>query len=105
MDQLFARRLLWNESDIDVILERAAATNAGVLIIDSMQTVACPDVAGSPGAMTQLRESAARCLRAAKTLGLPVILIGHVTKQGEIAVRGVCWCCFARVTPDVGSRC
>ena len=96
MDQLFARRLLWNESDIDVILERAAATNAGVLIIDSMQTVACPDVAGSPGAMTQLRESAARCLRAAKTLGLPVILIGHVTKQGEIAVRGVCWC-FARV--------
>ena len=89
--------LLWNETDIDRILERAASLNAAALVIDSVQTVQCADVGGggmggggggasaSPGAIAQLRESTARCLRAAKALHLPIVLVGHVTKAGEIA--------------------
>jgi DNA repair protein RadA/Sms len=78
-----ANCLLWNESDVDRILEKAASINAGALVLDSVQTMQCADVAGTPGAVSQLREVTARCLRAAKSIQLPVILIGHVTKSGS----------------------
>ena len=56
-----------------------------ILIIDSIQTIATEDVDSSPGSITQVRECAASLLRFAKTSGTPVILIGHINKEGTLA--------------------
>jgi DNA repair protein RadA/Sms len=56
-----------------------------LLAVDSIQTLYSEEVAAAPGGVTQVRESAARLLALAKGSGLPVILIGHVTKDGSIA--------------------
>ena len=54
-------------------------------IIDSIQTVTDAGFEGSAGSVTQVRESAARLMRLAKEIGVPVFLVGHVTKEGSIA--------------------
>ncbi len=56
-----------------------------VLIVDSIQTIATDRVESSPGSVSQVRESAALILRFAKEYNIPVILIGHITKEGSIA--------------------
>ena len=56
-----------------------------LLIIDSIQTIATEDVDSSPGSITQVRECASALLRFAKTSGIPVLLIGHITKEGTLA--------------------
>jgi DNA repair protein RadA/Sms len=73
------------ETDVSNVLEIASSMQPGVVILDSIQTAYHPDVAGSPGAVSQVRESAASLVRFAKDVGTPVFLIGHVTKQGAIA--------------------
>ena len=55
------------------------------MIIDSIQTISTDDVDTSPGSVTQIRECASALLRFAKTSGVPVILIGHITKEGTLA--------------------
>ena len=56
-----------------------------LLIVDSIQTIATDTVDSSPGSITQVRECAAALLRFAKTSGVPVILIGHINKEGTLA--------------------
>lgn len=56
-----------------------------IIVIDSIQTVYSKNIEGNPGSVTQLRESAAQLIRLAKETKLPIILIGHVTKDGDIA--------------------
>ena len=56
-----------------------------LVIIDSIQTISTEDVETSPGSITQVRECASALLRFAKTSGIPVILIGHINKEGTIA--------------------
>ncbi len=56
-----------------------------IIVIDSIQTVYSKNVDGNPGSVTQLRESAAQLIRLAKESKVPIILIGHVTKEGDIA--------------------
>ena len=56
-----------------------------LVIIDSIQTIATEDADSSPGSLTQVRECASALLRFAKSSGVPVILIGHITKDGSIA--------------------
>jgi DNA repair protein RadA/Sms len=73
------------ETDVAHVLEVASAAQPGVLILDSIQTVYHADANGSPGSVSQVRESAASLVRFAKETGVPVFLIGHVTKQGAIA--------------------
>ena len=73
------------ETEVEGILGAAESNGARVLIIDSIQTMASSEVEASPGAVSQLRESAARFVRYAKTTGTAVVLIGHVTKEGVIA--------------------
>jgi DNA repair protein RadA/Sms len=73
------------ETDVSRVLEVAASLSPAVLVLDSIQTVYHPDANGSPGSVSQVRESAASLVRYAKESGVPVFLIGHVTKQGAIA--------------------
>lgn len=55
------------------------------LVVDSIQTVFLEDATGSPGSVSQVRECATALLHAAKTADMPVFIIGHVTKSGDIA--------------------
>lgn len=71
--------------DLDGIVAAADRSRPALLVIDSIQTVTTADGGGAPGGVSQVRESAARAIRFAKTTGVPVILIGHVTKEGGIA--------------------
>lgn len=76
--------LLTSERDVDAIIGAASST-PGLLIVDSIQTVAAAEVGGAPGGVAQVRESAARLIHSAKESGVPVVLVGHVTKDGAIA--------------------
>ena len=90
---LRARRLGLQNAAAGLIAETcvqdivAAATHlaARVLIIDSIQTMRCDGIEAAPGAVSQLRESAADLVRFAKASGTAVLLVGHVTKDGQIA--------------------
>ena len=79
------RLLLAAESDLATILGHVEAVAPDLLVVDSVQTVASADVDGSAGGVTQVREVAAALIRAAKTRGMAVVLVGHVTKDGSIA--------------------
>ena len=73
------------ETDLSSILERVAALQPDLLLIDSIQTVYASDLEGVPGSVSQVRECAARLQRWAKEEGTTVFLVGHVTKAGGIA--------------------
>lgn len=78
--------LLLAEQDLDAILDAAAGEGRpALLVVDSIQTVFDPAVDASPGSVTQVRESAARLVQLAKGTGIPIVLVGHVTKEGAIA--------------------
>ncbi len=67
------------------IVQSAKDLDPVMLVVDSIQTVFCDDVEGSPGGLLQVRESAGRFIEYAKQSGVAVILVGHVTKDGSIA--------------------
>jgi len=77
--------LLLAENDLDAICEAIRSEAPGLAVIDSIQTVTDAGFEGSAGSVTQVRESAARLMRLAKETGVPVFLVGHVTKEGSIA--------------------
>ncbi len=72
-------------TDIDDIVALAEQERPAGLIIDSVQTIYSTDMPSAPGSVNQLRECTARLVRLAKGSGIPVILVGHVTKEGNIA--------------------
>lgn len=74
-----------SETDLDSILTMVGQSKYDALVIDSIQTVFHPDVSSTPGSVTQIREAAMQFMKLAKTTGLPVFLVGHVTKVGAIA--------------------
>lgn len=73
------------ETDLDSILALMGKSNYDALVIDSIQTVFHPDVSSTPGSVTQIREASMQFMRLAKTTGIPIFLVGHVTKVGAIA--------------------
>ena len=73
------------ENSLENIFACIAETKPQLVVIDSIQTISTEDVDSSPGSLTQVRECAASLLRFAKSSGVPVILIGHITKDGAIA--------------------
>src|SRR4029077_17532291 len=77
--------LLLAENDLDAICDTIASEAPQLAIVDSIQTVADGAVTGSAGSVSQVRESAARLMRLAKETGVPIFLVGHVTKEGAIA--------------------
>jgi DNA repair protein RadA/Sms len=77
--------MLLCETNLEKILEQAKEVKPQVLVIDSIQTVYKSDLAGTPGCATQLRECTLDLMVFAKNSGCITILIGHVTKDGQIA--------------------
>ena len=77
--------LLLCETRLEQVFAHIKNTCPDVVIIDSIQTIALESVDASPGAVTQIRECAAMLLKFAKESGVPVILVGHITKEGTIA--------------------
>jgi DNA repair protein RadA/Sms len=76
---------LVTETNLGVILEHIQQVKPGLLILDSVQTTYIPELDSSAGSVSQVRESASRLRELAKSSGLAVFLIGHVTKEGAIA--------------------
>jgi DNA repair protein RadA/Sms len=76
---------LASETDLGNLLGQVAATAPELLIVDSVQTIAHAELDGAAGLPSQVREVASNLLRVAKEQNLPVILVGHVTKDGNIA--------------------
>jgi DNA repair protein RadA/Sms len=84
-DNLPNNLLLVTETNLGVIFEHIAQVKPTLVIVDSIQTVTLPEMESSAGSISQVRESAARLRELAKTTGITVFLIGHVTKEGTIA--------------------
>ena len=77
--------LILCENSLEAIFEHVKDVQPEVLVIDSIQTISTEDVESSAGSIAQVRECASALLRFAKTSGVPVILIGHITKEGTLA--------------------
>ena len=73
------------ENSLETIFEHIRDVQPQLVVIDSIQTIATEDVESSAGSIAQVRECASALLRFAKTSGVPVILIGHITKEGTLA--------------------
>jgi len=73
------------ETNLDDIFKHVKQVSPQLLIIDSIQTVYSDALESSPGSISQVRECAASLLKFAKQSGTPVLLIGHITKEGSIA--------------------
>lgn len=73
------------ETGVENIVGAASSLAAHVLIVDSIQTMHSDRVEAAPGAVSQLRECTAELVRFAKSSGTAVLLVGHVTKEGQIA--------------------
>lgn len=71
--------------DVDDIIALVSDRQPAAVIVDSIQAVSSMEIAGSAGGVTQVRDSAAKLIAFAKKSGTPVILVGHVTKDGSIA--------------------
>jgi DNA repair protein RadA/Sms len=76
---------LITETCVENVVAAATALSAKVLIVDSIQTMHSERVEAAPGAVSQLRECTAELVRFAKAGGTAVLLVGHVTKEGQIA--------------------
>lgn len=76
---------IYPETDVLAILAQIEKTKPVLTVIDSIQTLFLADIASAPGSVSQVRESAARLTYLAKREKLPLFLIGHVTKEGNIA--------------------
>ncbi|GLT31273.1 hypothetical protein SLA2020_060200 [Shorea laevis] len=76
---------LYSSTDIEDILAKIQPLSPRALMVDSIQTVYINEVTGGAESLMQLKECTSALLRFAKKTGIPVILVGHVTKSGEIA--------------------
>ena len=77
--------LLFNETTLESVEQQIEATRPGLAIVDSVQTLYRSDLSSAPGSVTQVRECAAQLMRLAKAKNIPIILVGHVTKDGNLA--------------------
>lgn len=73
------------ETSLENIFSHIDAINPGIVVIDSIQTIASDTLDSSAGSVSQVRECAAQLLKYAKETGVPVLLIGHITKEGSLA--------------------
>lgn len=73
------------ETDLNKIIETIIEIQTGIVIIDSIQTMYSPDLESVPGSVSQIRECSYRLQQLAKHTGITIILVGHITKEGDIA--------------------
>lgn len=85
MPELPDNLLLVTETNLNTILEHVEQVKPGLLIVDSIQTVYLPELISSAGSVSQVRECASRLRELAKSSGMAVFVVGHVTKEGIIA--------------------
>lgn len=76
---------LMSDTDTDNICDQIEQNRPPFVVIDSIQTLETVALSGMAGAVGQVRESAARLIKIAKNLSIPIIIVGHVTKEGNIA--------------------
>jgi DNA repair protein RadA/Sms len=74
-----------SQTDLDTVLALVADRHSALLIVDSIQTMTLAGNDSSPGSVSQLRECTAALVRCAKTTGVSVVIVGHVTKEGALA--------------------
>lgn len=79
------RLYVLSETNVEVILGRIDELAPNLVVIDSIQTVYLEEIAGAPGSVAQIRECTLRLMRWAKRAGVPILITGHVTKDGAIA--------------------
>jgi DNA repair protein RadA/Sms len=77
--------LVLSETDIDAVSEAVAETNPAFLIIDSIQTMHTDDIASSAGGVSQIRACTDILMRIGKGRGIPIFIVAHVTKAGDLA--------------------
>jgi DNA repair protein RadA/Sms len=80
-----ARVRLLVESDVDTVIATIEAERPSLVVVDSVQTLRDAATAGPPGSVSQVRAAVLRMSDVAKSTGVPVLLVGHVTKEGAIA--------------------
>ncbi len=76
---------LLSSTCVEEIIAQAANSNPAVMVIDSIQTIFTNSLQSSPGSVSQVRESAAMLVRLAKQSNITIFLVGHVTKEGQLA--------------------
>lgn len=85
LNKLSDKLLIMTETNLDEIAVSANHLKPALMIIDSIQTMYSPEIPSAPGSVGQVRESTGKLLRLAKESGIPIAIIGHVTKEGNIA--------------------
>ncbi len=85
VEEAYDNCLILSETNLENILNHAKSVKPQLLIIDSIQTIYSQNIDSSAGSISQVRECAAALLRFAKESNTPVIIIGHITKDGSIA--------------------
>lgn len=85
MGALEPRLKLAAETDLGIVLAHVAAEKPDLVVVDSIQTIASAGLDGSAGGVAQVREVAGALIQAAKASGAPMVLVGHVTKDGSVA--------------------
>ena len=85
IEAMAASLFLVAETDLATVLGQVEAVQPDLVVVDSVQTIASAQVEGSAGNVSQVREVAASLIQAAKSRGIAVLLVGHVTKDGSIA--------------------
>lgn len=76
---------LLSETDVEVVVDKLEEWRPTLAIVDSIQTLYCRDTASGPGSVAQVREAGLRLMRWAKLRHVPVLLAGHMTKDGALA--------------------
>ncbi len=77
--------LVLAETNLEAIVDAIEKVQPGVVIVDSIQTIYRPELESAPGSVSQVRESTALLMQIAKSKGIPIFVVGHVTKDGMIA--------------------
>ena len=74
-----------NETNVETIIQQINSIEPELIIIDSVQTLQTDTIESSPGSVSQIKESASHFLKYAKKTNLPIVMVGHITKDGGIA--------------------
>ncbi len=80
-----AELYIYSETNLELVNEAIDSVEPKFVVIDSIQTVHHPEVTSAPGSVSQVRECTAELMRIAKTKNIAIFLVGHVTKEGQIA--------------------
>lgn len=85
LNKLSKQLMIMTETNLEEISLAASRLKPALMIIDSIQTMYSAEIPSAPGSVGQVRESTGKLLRLAKESGIPIAIIGHVTKEGNIA--------------------